>query len=67
MYAALHFFVAGQQHFAFANVIRPRDHALLLHFFNYPGGTIIADLQMTLNETSGRFAFTGNESNSLIK
>jgi hypothetical protein len=39
------------KYFAFADVIGLTDNALGLHAFDNPGGAIVANLQMALNET----------------
>ena len=58
--------MVANQNLAPANAIGGADDAFHLHLFNDPGGAIVADLQVTLDEAGGCLAFARDESQRFV-
>src|SRR5690348_8147329 len=56
----------ARQHLALADVVGGADHALLLHALDDAGGSVVADLQVALDEAGRALALARHERDRLV-
>ena len=56
----------GHQHLALADMVRGRDHALILHLLHQPRGLVVADAQLPLDVGGRALAILDHDRHRLI-